>query len=419
MSNKKNNKNGNKKQGKVVVNVNASRVVKKSKRARVRGGHHYARALMYPFSKVSDGCRIPDGHSMHTSTFILSRRFGVVTNPSGAFDLTILPCLSTAAFSTRTSIGGGVGLALADTSTAAGLHYPFTSTTCTGVGFPSNELSTAYSRYRIVSYGVRFRGKQAITGSGEVISAVMPLKGQAPPLSTTIPATVDPSGALISMNSYLEANGPRSTMERYLATLGLPYSGADNSATVNYSLLPNVPVHAHASYAEVAARGLHYRAMPFESNHRQFKQMSAVSLGTDSIDLSGTSSSNTSFAQQAVNLDFIRVDGLESVVLCGEGFPATTDIGSIELVYHIEAVPNPNIATLARPTGVNVPVSTGNTVDVENALAHRQPRISFADIITQVGDSLLGEIEGRAGKALSGVASSLAGSLGRMVLGAL
>jgi hypothetical protein len=114
-------------------------------------------------------------------------------------------------------------------------------------------------------------------------------------------------------------------------------------------------------------------------------------------------------------MSFCRVAGTESLILCGTGFAASSVVGTIEVIYHVEAMTNPNYAVLVRPTGQAPRTAGSQTIDQVLTSVHRIPRISFADVVQTVGDAMLGEIEGRVGAAAGGAVSGLGGMLGRLM----
>jgi hypothetical protein len=119
--------------------------------------------------------------------------------------------------------------------------------------------------------------------------------------------------------------------------------------------------------------------------------------------------------QVGVDMSFARVGGHESIVLAGTGFPVSTTIGTLELIYHVEAITNPAYAVLARPTGVVPRVASGQTLDQVLTSVHRVPRVSFADVLQTMGDAMLGEIEGQAGAAAGRAATGVGGMLARLL----
>lgn len=375
-----------------------------------------------PFSRAAEGARLPDGNPNLSATLALTQKYNIVTDATGSLDVTVLPNLYCHSFSSRGSISGGNNLVLAaTTNTLNTLHNSVSDVAAkNGLGFDVATLNTQYSRYRVVSYGVRVRSTTGIATTGEFTTAVLALKGMTPVLSSSAPLTFDGMATPRTFPSYWGGYAPRSTFSATLASLGLPSSGADNAAVIDIPKLPNTPCHAVASAAQVAQRGLHIRGLPFESRCRDYISTSFSALGTDSVDvgtvLGDLVGSTYGVQQVGVDMSFSRVAGTESVVVAGTGFPASTTIGSIEVIYHVEAMTNPNYSLLCRPTGQVPRVAGSQTLDQALVSLHRVPRISFSDVVQTVGDAMLGEIEGRVGAAAGGAVSGLGGMLGRLMM---
>lgn len=377
-------------------------------------------ALRAPFSRAAEGVRLPDGNPNTTVTFALTRKFGLGADSTGIIDCVILPCLRTSTFTTRSSISGTT-LSLAALGTTVGTRYaPTTVASKVGLGFDTESLSAQYSRFRIVSYGVRLRYQQGISAAGEFTIAVLPLKGLVPPLTSGIPSVVGADGTtLVPGSSYYSGFGPRNTMASYVDALGLPYTAGadDNNALIDVTKLVNVPNHATMSASEVAARGVHVRGLPFEGDARNYKSMAFTAVGLDCMDLALDAGTATNAVQQiGVNYSPWVIGGYESIVIGGTGFAGNTTVAAVEVIYHIEAVPNPQYSLLARPTGAVPVVQPHETLDNVLTSSHRIPRISFSDVVTQAGDALLGDVEGRVMSAGSYGLGSLGGALSRLML---
>lgn len=335
----------------------------------------------------------------------------------------MLPNLYCHSFTTRGSITGGDTLVLANEATTADTnHAPVGVTGKTGLGFDVITLNEQFTRYRIVSYGARVRTTAGLNATGEFTCAVMALKGQSPTLATRPASIIDGQNFSRTFPSYYGSYGPRQTTGRLLQSLGLPSTSTDNAALLDLPKLTNTPCHAVASAAQVATRGLHMRGLPYEAQCRDYVSTAFNAYGTDSMDvgsLIGGAGSASAIQQLGVDMSFARVAGNESLVVGGTGFTASATIGTIEVIYHVEAMTNPNYALLVRPTGLAPTTAGSQTIDQVLTSLHKVPRISFADVVQTAGDAMLGEIEGRAGAAMGGAVSGLAGMLGRMMTAAL
>lgn len=377
----------------------------------------YSNSVVAPFSRAAEGARLPDGCPINTSTYVLAKRWALVTDASGNIDVTVMPNLALSAMSTRASLLNGVQLVIADTATG-GYKASTSVANFTGTGFDVATLTNNFNKYRVVSYGVRVRGTGALTDGGEYISAVHPLKGYVPGMVGTAPGLIDPGGTTVALPIYAGGAGPRSNVEQYLRTLGLPYSGGGNTAALESSLMTSMPNHAVTSHAELASRGLHFRGVPFEASAREFRSTDFSALGVDSVDVAANVIG--SFSQQyAVDLSAYKVGGHESVIIAGARLPVSQAVAVLEVVYHIEGIPNPNLAVIARPSSAVPFTPPPATLDTELTKLHKVPRISFSDVVTQIGDTMLGEVEGRANElvrtATRAGLNGLTGMLARLV----
>jgi len=398
----------------VKMSARKKRVRVKSPGARVGGT--FAHAALMPFSQAADGARLPDGNPLGSTTFSIVRKIGIATTSGGEGDIIIHPNLATMAWTTRGSLAGSTSCNLANTATTDNtLHLPVTVATCNMIGSDVGTLGNQYQRYRIVGYGARLRVTSGLTAAGEVTVAVHPIKGMLP--TGIIPTVTDGSAIVRNTPSYWSASAPRQTIANYLWSLGLPGTGSDNSATLDTSKLVMMPRHGVMSAAEVAARGLHARGLPFEPAARDFRRTQYDAIGTDAIDWAGNvgSSAANAYGGIGVDMNWARCDGHESIIIGLSGFAASATIGHLELVYHCEGILNPNYSVVVRPTSV-VNSMTPTNFDQELAKVGRAARISFCDLVTQAGDKVLGDIEGRVAKYASAGLGSLGGMLSQMLI---
>lgn len=331
----------------------------------------------------------------------------LTTNASGEFDAVCLPTLETSVWSPRASIVGGEVVRYADLSVTAADHPPVTGGGA--YGFDCAALAQHYSRLRIVGWGARMRGIAGLNTTGEVISSVAALKGLAPFRDSSGPAMYNVSGNPIFAPSYYGGVNFRDTAQMYFESLGLPWKGVNNGAVLDIDKIPAMQNHATATSAEAAARGLHFRSYPFEPDAHRFRAVSLRTTGTDVLDYHMGGG-------QTVGQDASawKVEGWESIILGGTGFPASTNVATLEVIYHVEATVNPNLTTLARSTSQASPVAPLDHQKTLAALAHT-PRISYADVVKRGGDLLLGAIEGAASDAATRGLESLAGMLTRQL----
>lgn len=356
---------------------------------------------------------MPDSCSIPTTTIVLTEKLSITSDASGNFDVIGLPSLATYAWSTRGNLSGS-GVTYVLGGVAGGT---VAVTTHNAGGFDFTALGATIQRYRIAGWGVRLRSTAGLNTNGEVTVVTYPAKGLAPPNQNAAPAITDTiSSGTRSIPSYTGTAGPVDSLDRYLSSMGLPYTGSGNTATLDSSRLVAMPHHGTASHSQVAARGIHVRSFPFEPDSCRFKNMAFTSLGTDSVDC--ISSTNAGVCQQyAVNMDPWRVDGYESILIGGVGFPASTLVGNVEFIYHLEAVPNPNLSVHYRASCRPSPVIPDEYDRVRRAVS-KVAHVSFADLVTRGEDYVLGQIEGQASKYGASAVTALGGMLTRLMAAA-
>lgn len=369
---------------------------------------HWQVALQHPFGLAAEGAKVPDSCSIPTTTFTVTQKLGFQSDSGGIVDMICMPSLATAIWSPRASLVG-------DTYQC---YYGAVGSPVTGgnaMAFDIAGLGAIYQRFRIVGWGVRIRSTAGINSPGEFFGAAIAASGLAPGNTKNAPAIVDPTSSTArGVPSYLGTAGPIDTAQNYLASLGIPYSGINNSAVVDNAKIVVLPHHGIASHSQVSARGLHMRSFPFEPDAHRFKTVAFTSTGTDSVDC--YSSLPTSLSQQyAVNMDPWKVNGFESILISGVGFPASTILGTVEVIYHCEAVINPNAGLYHRAACTPSPVIPTEYDKVRQAIAH-VAHVSFADAVQQGEDYVLGQVEGAVTKYGANAVSGLAGVLSRLLV---
>jgi len=258
-----------------------------------------------------------------------------------------------------------------------------------------------------------------MNSTGEITTAVSPIKGMLPTLyDSGTPQIITEGGTGIVAPAYWGGISSRSTLNNYLQSLGLPSQVVTtdlNTVQLDITKLVNYPVHATATHSELAARGLHVRSYPFEASARDFRSFEFQSVGTDCLDVYTSTSADGHGQSLGMDLGSLTCSGLETVLLGGRGF-AAGDAVSLEVIYHVEGIPNPSYSLVARPTSAIVPAPPNNTLDSQLTRIHVQPRVSFMDMVTAAGDAIMGEIEGRVRAAGAQGLGSLVGTLSRLLI---
>lgn len=426
-------KSKSKKNAQVVATVTANVSARPSKRVRAKskkrgrpGGMvpRWVHSVITPFARAGEGHKTPDGYHLGTTTVCLTQKLALTADSSGNFDLMLFPNLATSGWSTRSNLPSTSPTGIFALSGAPTVP-PTVSQLGRCISFDIQALGNSYQTYRIVGWGARLRGVDGLNATGEIIAAAFPARGQVPMNSTFPVGFVNPkTGNTNPVPSYtynVSASAMQDTVEVYLAQLGVPYSGTLNAAVVNTDRIASMVNHGTASYAQVAARGLHLRSFPFEADATRFRNVAPFQLGMDSFDGGYECSQSTTsyFGQQySYNLDPWKLFGHESLIMGGSGFTANRQIGTLEIVYHLEVVPNPNLATLARSTALIPPPEAPAAFEIGKQMLVRVPRISFADVVQKAGDSALGYVEGQIEQFGSRAVDNIIGSLSRMLVGA-
>ncbi len=356
---------------------------------------------------------MPDAVSFPTSTLTLTRRYNISSDATGRAEVICLPNLASSLWSPGGHLDSGVrafygAVAGVDQLGPLGSAGGFDITQTTGLG-------SYYHRYRIVGWGVRIKGVGSLTTSGECIVAPIMGKGLAPSNSDFIPLVIDSTGVAIKVPSYSTSGAAlRDTADQLMFTLGVPRSGTGDAARPLASGLVALPGHGTVSYAQLAAHGLHLRSKPFDPKAHQFRNVMYTTTGNDALDTFENTSANTTTGR-GVSYEPWQVDGWSSHVVCFTGLPASTTIGTIEVIYHVEATLSPNMpVAIGRASAAPSPVNP-NEYDACRREISKLAHVSLADVVQSAEDYAMGTVEGLAGSAARSIGSTALGVLTRAV----
>lgn len=366
-----------------------------------------------PFSAAAEGARVPDAVSFPTSTLTLTRRYTISSDAAGRAEVICLPNLAASLWSP----GGNLD------STSRAFYGSVSGVNQLGPvgsigGFDISQttgLGGYYHRYRIVGWGVRIKGVGSLTTSGECIVAPLMGKGLAPSSSDYIPQVIDSTGAAINVPSYSTQGAVlRDTADQLMFTLGVPRSGTGDAARPLASGLVALPGHGTVSYAQLAAHGLHLRSKPFDPRAHNFRNVLYTTTGNDAVDTFENVSASYCTGR-GVNYEPWQVDGWSSQVVCFTGLPASTTIGTIEVIYHVEATLSPSMpVSLGRASATPSPVNP-TEYDLCRREISKLAHVSLADVVQSAEDYAMGTVEGLAGNAVRSIGSTALGVLTRAV----
>lgn len=307
--------------------------------------------------------------------------------------------------------GGSVADAKFSDRQAAGATI-YNSVTVGSALAPAQNLSALYRRYRIVSWGLRIRGTGSISnGSGEILIAPVPAKGLVPFNATNTPPYYLGADGTTSYALVSQGASGKSTAQAYIDQYGVPYTGSNNAPALDYGGVVRLPRHGTVSYSQLMSRGAHARSYPFEPDAHNFRSLAAGEVGTDAMDAVVTAGDTTRSITGGVDMSAWGLSGFESVVVTGTGLQASASIGTLELIYHCEAVINPVNQSFHSSTSPSPYVP--HEYEGTRKLLLQTPSVSFADVVQQGADAVLGTVEGQAGRLARGAVESAGGLLMR------
>jgi len=308
-------KSRQKAQQKVVIQVQGARVNKPQRKK--------------PVPKMRRVARQPVPKSLqHTPAdhFALSQVSPFAPEARGARQLTQFPlAVTTAALQTSFSLTSSAGGVMAFMITGNPLYaltqggYGLISggVLNNGTNMPVNVyaindptvFSNNYARYRVVSVGIRFRPTTSFTTtSGHGYVAATPSEEYYP--------------------AYCAAG---TTASQFWAALDVPQDGTGISSAIQ-----SYPKKREFTFAEILAEGGADINMPISSpRHEDWLETATTSI-TEGLAAPGANV--TTFAN-TITPSRVQTAGWSTILVQMSGLPASTVIGQLQLIYHIEALP--------------------------------------------------------------------------------
>lgn len=338
-------------------------------------GTSYVVALSHPFEVQAEGAQVPDLYSLPTCTQILRNSFTVsTTDSSGELDIVVQPNV----FATVASGNG----ASATVNHVTGGNAWFSNPTIGG--FYENGMTTAtqlatyFSRYRVVSFGIRFRNLQPpLNQQGKFYIAKIPSINQFayyPNSYTTNPQWgtylqfyempgLDSSGyitnsilalptAMEAMTSQLSLEGGIECVGKITSPVAFEWRNATND-----------------SYLDTTSPGA-----PYNQSGQVLTQTSATT--------------GQPYLVQQYDSDYLKMGGWSCIMIKGTGLPTTPGaIFDLEIIFHLEGLP-PVGNTIIFSPAKNPPVHIG-LLNAAVSTAHSYPTFrSITRAHSRVRDSL-------------------------------
>lgn len=318
---------------------------------------NYLGLLSSPFSQPLFGAKLPDPYSAYTDSYRLHGEFKVIA-PSGtttaAYIIKPNPFLS---IIDTQSWAGGIS-----TSSAAGFTVSPQNSYFWGLTTPS-ALQNVMSNYRIVSHGIKIRlmtPQQRVTG--RLIIARAPRSGPDP-----------------AFGVYKDINFAWG----YQTSAHSPISPVPPNPVLNSPFILELPESQDFSDIEMIGRNITVVNSP--NSYEAFK-FNRLTGGSSYVNASYQDSDE--FVGSTLTSGYYHVDnsaGWDDIYLYFDGLPTdATPVCNIEMVMHLEGVPNISSATTIVAVPSHPPMSIGGGVGVDNILSasSRMAKLLFEDAPT-------------------------------------
>jgi len=329
------------------------KVVKKVNQTQGNGDLRTAfyNALIDPFSPDSLGCQVPDPFPFPTATFHVHQTT-VVGPPSsssitsGAVAFLPNPVLSMIDLQHASSLTS-LNVSIQTTPMTVYNSTGTSSANCIYGAVTASSLSSVYSDYRVVSWGIKVSNLQPeLSATGRLMVAMIPL-------GDTIPSVAELSAATAS-------------------TIFTPIFGIANSY-LNSSDILELPTGFEVTVGDLLHGDLEIAGMYSNANFWSFK--TTVGNGVPAVGYSSGDSATVLTSASTVSSvgykDLVRCNGGAAIVLYYEGIPTTAQNAfQIETIYHLEGTPNfSSTANNALISSVAKKSSIGTSVGVEQAMS--------------------------------------------------
>lgn len=275
----------------------------------------FKRALMNPFSPAAVGARVPDAFPLPTATYHVRSFLSATTGSFGTFKtiITPSPCFT---YITRPNAWGSI---------SGGTNFTQNATASGTAGFlmTPSAVALVLTEYRVVSWGLRLIAKNtAFAAKGKVAVAVVPTTANAPSWNTM--ETVTASSADV-ISEYV---------------CGMEFGPLTAASIMG---VPGVQVFS----AQDLLRGeVQVCGLPTGAEFYQFRgttDRSVQEWNTNQVLADEGVFNNTTGLVNATaggRKDVASLRGGVAVVIFASGMNATTNEFDIELVYHLEGLPN-------------------------------------------------------------------------------
>lgn len=313
---------------------------------------HHMLATHCPFDPRSKGARTPSEYGIATNVHTSTVSYTLTTTAGGVLDAIVLPHPVYSVCAGYSTVSGGVSTG--DFGTGGVSVQPVRGNVSVA------NLSSSYTNYRVVAWGVRLKPLQSYTGaSGRIYCANIPSNPQLPLISSST-----------------------GTIAKVWDALSVPYDGTGVS-----DQLLNYPRSSHFNGAELVSEGgVELRPQFTGPGHEHFRESSIL----DEQRL--VTSNALGVITGGVSLGFGDVSGMSSIVIRGDGMTASTAVALLEVIYHLEGTPkistNPGAMVPASPTPPPTPNAAQHLSTAISSLASSTFVTYISDKVRQEGSAM-------------------------------
>jgi len=297
----------------------------------------YAAALLNPFSKEAEGVRVPEPYAIATIVRKVHVPLTLTSSAAGGLDFIVQPHLVNSFWQTLGTATGGAG-----SITISNMPANLTAR----AAVDKSALANAYQTYRIVAAGVRIKTNIDFTKSGgRVYGAVMPA-------GVEVPAQFNGGTSLAQALGCLEVPNDGNNVTTSVVALprGFQFSVSE--------LMSEGGCEVH--FPICSARALDFLDAQPQSNEQHLAVNSAGGAYIASF-----------------GLGEYQTAGHSQFVLRAEGLAASTDVFTVEVIYHVEGIPVVGTANLVESMPHTPAPSSPNEMHLAHRLAAAAPVVSY------------------------------------------
>lgn len=286
----------------------------------------YAMALAHPFSREAQGARVPEPYAQATTTYMYKRVVTLTSSAGGGVDFALFPHLS---FVAAQFVGTSSGLTNSTPANAPAGVVCYSS---------GANLGAVFRSYRVVSFGLRIKSNTTFNNTtGRLYVA-------------RVPAAVDYPGHIVATGTTL----------------------------TEFADMMNVPIDGTGVTSSIIALPKSEQFTISELHQESGVELVTHPISPGALDfLDGVLQQRESQTGAVVQYQdgFFSGRGWQQFLIAGDGLPASAQILTLELVYHIEGTPLVTSSTGAAmiPSGMVAAVASPHELPAIHAAVSQLP----------------------------------------------